>query len=68
MLKYRCVKVRDTVGAYTDPTDKKAMPVRAFHVHFTPVESQHEVDSGVLDLKLTVMHVSPYQEGQTYDI
>lgn len=67
MTKYLCTKVRDAGAAYVDPNDKKAMPVRGVQVHLTPVISQHELDGGILEMRLTTMHTRTFQEGKTYE-
>jgi hypothetical protein len=67
-MRFLCRKVRDRPGAYVDPGDQMARPVRAWEVHFSPTSSQHDEPVGILDLHLFVMNSCPYQEGKEYEL
>lgn len=67
MSKFKCVKVRTAVGAFTDPKDKMSRPCRAFQVQFFNVEEQQGPQWGVADIMMTILHECHYVEGQVYD-
>ena len=65
-MRFYCVKVRPTTGAYTD-VDLKAMPTRCFEVHFRPINSQHLVN-GIAELRIWLWRECPFEQGKEYEI
>ena len=65
-MKFKCIKVRPTTGAYTD-TDMQSTPARCFEIHMQPMESQHLIN-GVVELRFWLWRECPYEQGQEYEI
>ena len=66
-MKFMCRKVRDTNAVYANNLGQSTL-AKAVEVFLVPVESQHAVAGGVLEVKLWLWNSSPYQEGHEYEL
>lgn len=66
-MLFHCRKVRAISASYTMGT-ARPVPKNGWQVMLVPVESQHDVEAGLVEMHIWLFESCPFVEGKRYNI